>query len=78
MISDRTVAGFGYAAVAVMGVCLALVGFRLVPPAWDVPLFAVAVVLFSVRLVLRTVARRRKRGETPPAGAPTDGRESTP
>lgn len=60
MITERAATGFGIGAVAVMILLLVLVGFRVVPPSWDIPLFLLAVALFAVRLTIRTLLARRK------------------
>jgi hypothetical protein len=70
MLTERVASWVGIAAVVVMGGLLVLVGFRLVPPAWEIPLFITAVALFSVRLVLRTMLSRRRRSTEPPAEPP--------
>jgi membrane protein implicated in regulation of membrane protease activity len=66
VLQERTATQFGIAAIGVMAVLFVLVFFRLVPPAWEIPLFIFAVALFAVRLVLRSVlARRKRQAETP-------------
>ena len=71
MITERTAMQFGVAAIAVMVVLLILVGFRLVPPSWELPLFIGAVALFATRLVMRTILVRRKRRDVRPSEPPT-------
>jgi hypothetical protein len=70
MLTERLASRVGVAAVIVMGGLLVLVGFRLVPPSWEIPLFAAAVVLFAARLVLRAILARRRRSAEQPAAPP--------
>lgn len=71
MITEHTATRFGIAAIALMVVLLVLVGFRMVPPSWELALFIVAVVLFAARLVVRTMLARRRRQDIPPSEPPT-------
>jgi hypothetical protein len=68
MLTERTSTQFGIAAVVLMGILLVVVGFRLVPASWDIPLFVAAMVLFSLRLILRTIIARRNRQQSAPTG----------
>jgi hypothetical protein len=66
VLQEKTATLFGIAAVILMALLFALVGFRLVSPAWEIPLFIAAIVLFSIRLVMRALIARRKRALEPP------------
>jgi hypothetical protein len=60
MITDRLADQLGIGAIVVMLGLLLLVGFHIVPPAWDVPLFILAVLLFAARLAMRFMLQKRK------------------
>jgi hypothetical protein len=67
MMTQRSASMLGMAAIGLMGLLLVLVWFRLVPQSWDLPLFLAAIVIFSLRLALRTrYSRREGKNEKPP------------
>jgi hypothetical protein len=66
VLQEKTATLFGIAAIVLMALLFILVFFQLVPPAWEVPLFIAAIVLFTIRLVLRALIARRKRTPEPP------------
>ena len=71
MITEQTATRFGIAAIVLMVALLVLVGFHVVPPSWELPLFIAAVALFAARLVVRTMLARRRRQAIPPSEPPT-------
>ena len=70
MLTERRANQLGIGATLVMFGLLLLVGFRVVPPTWELPLFILAVALFAGRLIMRVVLRRRKAVAEPPMEAP--------
>lgn len=61
MLTQRTVNIVGFAIIAVMAVLLVLVWQQLVPQSWYWLIFAVALLLFLVRITLRLVLARQER-----------------
>lgn len=80
-ITAKAANNYGYAAIAVMAVLLALVILRIVPQSLNWWLFAVALALYLVRITLRLVLARQARMEQQgkdaagggPAGRDTNG-----
>ena len=63
MLTQRTVNIVGLAIIALMALLLVLVWQQLVPPSWYWVIFAVALMLFLVRITLRLVLARQERLE---------------
>lgn len=63
MITQRTVNAVGLAIVVLMAVLLILVWQNLVPQSWYWPIFAIAAVLFLLRVMLRLMLARQQRLE---------------
>lgn len=63
MLTQRTVNIVGLAIIVVMAVLLVLVWQQLVPQSWYWVIFAVALLLFLVRITLRLVLARQERVE---------------
>ena len=63
MLTQRTVNIVGLAIIALMAVLLVLVWQQLVAPSWYWVIFAVALMLFLVRITLRLVLARQERLE---------------
>ncbi len=61
MISPKTVAIYGYVAIAVMVVMLALIWFEKVPQSMYMTFFLIAAALFLIRVTLRLVIARQER-----------------
>jgi hypothetical protein len=73
MITNRTVAWYSYASLAVMVLLLILMWQRMVPEHWYMTLFGVALVLFLVRVTLRLILARQQRLEKEAQGANEGG-----
>lgn len=76
MLTQRTVNIVGLAIIAVMAVLLVLVWQQLVPQSWYWIIFAVALVLFLIRVTLRLVLARQERIAREAAEASKDGGSS--
>jgi len=63
MLTQRTVNTVGLAIIALMAVLLVLVWQQLVPQSWYWIIFAVALVLFLIRVTLRLILARQERLE---------------
>jgi hypothetical protein len=61
MLTQRTVNLVGIAIIAMMAVLLVLVWQQLVPQSWYWLIFAIALLLFLVRVTLRLVLARQER-----------------
>jgi energy-coupling factor transporter transmembrane protein EcfT len=61
MLTQRTVNVVGLAIIALMAVLLVMVWFQFVPRSWYWTIFAVALVLFLIRITLRLVLARQER-----------------
>jgi hypothetical protein len=61
MLTQRTVNIVGLAIVVCMAILLVLVWRQMVPPSWYWIVFAVALMLFLVRVTLRLILTRQER-----------------
>jgi uncharacterized membrane protein YfcA len=62
-VTTRGVNLYGFIAIALMLVMIAMVFFQWVPREWHFRLFAVALTLFMIRIALRMVLARQQRLE---------------
>ncbi len=60
-VTTRGVNIYGFIAIVVMLVMVAMVLFQWVPRIWHWRLFAIALTLFSIRIALRLALARQKR-----------------
>ena len=64
-ITHKAANTYGYIAIAIMVVLLAMVLLKAVPQSWHMPLFAVALALYLVRITLRLILARQARKDHP-------------
>jgi cytochrome c biogenesis protein CcdA len=78
MLTQRTVNLVGIAIIAMMAVLLVLVWQQLVPQSWYWLIFAIALLLFLVRVTLRLVLARQERMSREEAQAASKGSGGSP
>lgn len=62
-ITHKAANTYGYVAIALMFALLIMVLLKAVPQSWHMPLFAVALALYLVRITLRLILARQARME---------------
>ncbi|CAG0990268.1 hypothetical protein ANRL2_03135 [Anaerolineae bacterium] len=62
-ITHKAANTYGYIAIALMFALLVMVLLKAVPQSWHMPLFAVALALYLVRITLRLLLARQARME---------------
>ena len=61
MLTSRFVAAYGWVSLAIMAALLALMWLKVIPESLYLPMFIIAIVLFSGRLILRIMEIRQQR-----------------
>ena len=64
LLNRRFVTIYGIAGLGVMAVLLVLLWMKLIPTEYYVPIFVVAFIIWSTRLVLRVMLARKERRES--------------
>ena len=63
MLTRKFVTVYGFVGIGVMAVLLMLLWFKLVPESWFIPLFAVALVIWASRVIMRMMLAKKERSE---------------
>ena len=64
MLTRKFVTLYGFVGIGIMAVLLILLWFKMVPESYNIPLFAVALVIWASRIILRMMMLRKERHES--------------
>ncbi len=63
MLTRKFVTAYGFVGIGIMALLLIVIWFKMVPESYYVPLFAIALVLWASRIILRMMLLRKERRE---------------
>ena len=63
MLTRKFVTVYGFVGIGIMAVLLMLMWFKMVPESYFIPLFAVALVIWASRIIMRMMLAKKERSE---------------